>query len=206
MTWAGFLALLAKASSVTLVGPLHDTPVTPDEPTIFVDGGSQFRVKVEKFPTISVGDGDSGSTLDVTLSPEKDFSDLAFVLRELPRQVVKAQLLGFLGGRLDHELANLGELQQFLLDRPRGARVEMRRSGRAEVIGFTGSATLDIQGLFSVIVLEASVVTISGECRYKLSGGDPLVPGSSHGLSNIGRGRVTVASDGPCFIFLIADA
>ena len=207
MTWAGFLSLLDKGAAVTLVGPLHDKPLAPSEPVVFIDGGSQFRVQNEKFPSISVGDGDSGSTeLDVKLPAEKDFSDLAFVLRELPRHVVNLRLLGFLGGRLDHELANLGEIHQFLLDRPPGARVEMKRAGRLEVIGFTGKIKLDISGSFSVMVLETSEVTISGDCEYDLDGEEPLVPGSSHGLSNTGSGAVSVSSAGPCFIFLNANA
>ncbi len=204
MTWPAFLAELGKSAAVTLVGPLHDKKFSAVEPTVFIDGGSQFRGNGEKFPTISVGDGDSGgAALDVKLPEEKDFSDLAFVLRELPRHVVTLRLFGFLGGRLDHELANLGEIHQFLLDRPKGARVELEKAGHLEVIAFTGSMKREINSLFSVMVLETSEVTIAGDCDYDLDNEEPLVPGSSQGLSNLGTGQVEITSAGPCFIFLI---
>lgn len=202
--WLNFVARLSGATRVTLVGPLHHETFNPVEPTIFIDGGARFRsADPEKFPCISVGDGDSGdSPLDVKLPAEKDFSDLAFVLRELPDYVKNLRLVGFLGGRLDHELANLGELHQFLAGRSADARVDMENGGRANVIGFNGHLEHKIQGLFSILVLESAEVQITGECRYALNKATTLEPASSHGLSNEGNGLVKLSSSGPAFLFL----
>lgn len=205
--WPGFLAQIGGASRVTLVGPMHDRSVDVSEPTVFVDGGARFMGNLGGAPSIRVGDGDSGvADLDVRLPAEKDFSDLAFVLRELPVAVVALRLLGFLGGRLDHMLANLGELHGFLARRSSGL-VELEGSGvvggRAgvQIVGFVGSLELRISGVFSVMVLESCEVRIEGECKYPLKS-TTLPPASSHGLSNEGHGLVRFSSRGPCFVLL----
>lgn len=197
--WPGFLARLQSGSKVTLVGPLHSGPFEPAGPTVFVDGGTRFRRKdLEKFPCISVGDGDSGQAeLDVRLPAEKDFSDLAFVLRELPQTVLDLRLVGFSGGRLDHMLANLGEIHRFLKSRGPAAQAAVDRM----IVGSGGNLELKILGGFSVMVLESADITISGDCRYPLHEGT-LEPASSHGLSNVGHGMVRISAGGPFFVLL----
>src|SRR4051794_25182624 len=133
--WAEFLTAIASEEEVTLVGPLYHQRHTPLMPTVYVDGGTRFRNEGgwaaghgghSAFPTVSVGDGDSsGGSLDELLPSEKDYSDLAFVLRSLPASVNEVTLLGFLGGRRDHELANLGEVNEYLKARPRTCRVDL---------------------------------------------------------------------------------
>jgi thiamine pyrophosphokinase len=201
--WPGFLAGLRGTTRVTLVGPLYNETFSPSAPTVFVDGGNRYRrAGLENFPCISVGDGDSGQgNLDVRLPAEKDFSDLAFVLRELPPAVADLELLGFWGGRTDHLLANLGELHRFLAKRGPGAKAEMAEGGVIQAVGFKGRLERRISGIFSLMVLERTEVKIEGECRYPLKNPTALEPASSHGLSNEGHGLVTVASNGPCFLF-----
>ncbi len=196
-----FMAHLENQTSVTLVGPLLGAAHRPAGPTIYVDGGANFRPAGPlPFPAISLGDGDSGGPLDETLPAEKDYSDLAFVLRELPRHVDRLNLFGFLGGRRDHELANLGEVHQFLRRRSQ-ARADFL-DGALAVIGFSGVLELDFRGVFSLMVFETTAVTLQGLCKYKLDGSVPLEPASSHGLSNEGAGPITVQSLKPAFIFL----
>lgn len=201
MKWPAFLAQLEKHSSVTLVGPLIGAPHAPVEPTVYVDGGARFKPPENAGPpTITLGDGDSGGEMDETLPVEKDYSDLAFVLRELPKNIEQLHMHGFLGGRRDHELANLGEVHQFL--RKRGqARADLYGE-KLTVTGFCGQLQIDINGLFSLIAFEASAVLLQGECKYKLDGTTVLDRVSSHGLSNEGSGLVMVQSSKPVFIFL----
>jgi thiamine pyrophosphokinase len=211
--WAEFLTAIAAEKEVTLVGPLHHQRHTPLMPTVYVDGGSRFRneggwaaghTEHSAFPTVSVGDGDSsGGSLDELLPSEKDYSDLAFVLRSLPASVKEVILLGFLGGRRDHELANLGEVNEFLKTRSQHCRVDLVGNSGDRVIAFAhGALTLDVIGGFSVFVLEPATVKIAGQCRYPLPAGSVISPLSSHGLSNEGMGRLNIASDSPCFILL----
>src|SRR3982750_1407403 len=114
--WKNFIGELGSQSQISVVGPMLNRVFTPSAPTIFVDGGTQFRPVGEKNNPIriSVGDGDSGGiNLDVLLPKEKDYSDLAFVLSNLPPTVRHVELIGFLGGRRDHELFNFGEVHKF---------------------------------------------------------------------------------------------
>lgn len=186
-------------------------------PTIYVDGGSNFRndggwagaltadapLGKSSVPLISVGDGDSASgKLDEVLPAYKDYSDLAFVLRSLPPHIVAVEMLGFLGERRDHELANLGEVHAFLKTRTEFCRVEIHSVDQTVFAFARGTLTAEIHGTFSVMVLEPAAVKIDGACDYKLEGDVVLQVASSHGLSNEGSGEVAITSDQPCFVFL----
>ncbi|MGE0528533.1 MAG: hypothetical protein AB7G93_12390 [Bdellovibrionales bacterium] len=204
MTWAEFITQISSAPEVTLVGPLLDKPHSPLGPTVYVDGGSRFRSadRTHVFPSVSVGDGDSStSALDVMLPAAKDYSDLAFVLRELPPSVTRMELVGFLGGRQDHHLANLGEIYRCLSRRDQFTSLRMIKDNNAYILAFgRGQVLLTLHGAFSVFVLELAQIRISGECRYPLSLDTTLYPFSSHGLSNEGFGRVQIESVKPCFV------
>lgn len=210
--WTDFLSQIADAREITLVGPLYQNRHVPQMPTIYVDGGTRFRgegggwatqhVK-GSHPTVSVGDGDSApGQLDELLSPDKNFSDLAFALRSLPHGVREITLLGFLGGRRDHELANLGEVHAFLRTRSQFTRVDLVGLGGQRIVAFTrGTFTLERRGEFSVFVLETANVRIEGDARFPLPAGSaPLSPFSSHGLSNLAAGTVQISCAEPCFV------
>lgn len=207
MKWPAFLSLIKDSGHVTLVGPLYNQKHTAVTPTIYVDGGGIFAdpAAVDN-PVVFVGDGDSGTEveLDEKLPVEKDYSDLAFVLSALPQSITRVDMLGFMGGRRDHDLCNMGEVHAFLQARAHFTCVEM--SGReSRVIGFCkGRVNLDIQGIFSVFVLESAAVKISGECKYPLSRERVLSPLSSVGLSNEGFGAVEIESGSPAFVILPA--
>jgi thiamine pyrophosphokinase len=149
---------------------------------------------------VSIGDGDSADIpLDETLPKDKDYSDLAFVLRGLPKSVVHLDLLGFLGGSRDHELLNYGEIHHFL------STASVFRSVRFDdvVVAFAGGKlSMEVHGRFSVVVFEPAQVTITGSCAYPLEDATSLPPVSSKGLGNTGFGTVFVESTAPCFLFL----
>ncbi len=197
MTWASFIGQIQNQQTLNLVGPLLGRPFASEEPTVYVDGGSHFRTPGGL--SISVGDGDSGTKLDHMLNPEKDFSDLAFVLNGLPVATKQLFLHGFLGGRRDHEWAVFGEVHRFLGTQP-GSRAEFKHNGKIAIIGFCGNYSSHITGLFSVLKLDSGPVRIEGQCKYPFHGTLGVL--SSHGLSNEGHGLVTVTSETPAFIFL----
>ena len=186
---------------------------------MYVDGGSRFRLdggwasaatphehvgEGTHHPAVSIGDGDSSAgSLDELLPAVKDYSDLAFVLRSLPPSVRDITMLGFLGGRRDHELANLGEVAEFLKTRNAFARVDMVGGNGDVIVAFArGTLGFDVSGEFSIFVLEPAGVEIRGMCKYPLSAYQTLAPLSSHGLSNVGNGRVDITSVLPCFVVL----
>lgn len=202
MKWQQFLSDIRKATIVTLVGPLYGKMHVPVTPTIYIDAGAHFRTfsVTDNFAEVSVGDGDSAETeLDEKLPEEKDYSDLAFALRHLPKSIDHVDLLGFLGGSRDHELINFGEVHHFLKDSPRF------RSARFDdlVVAFAGGKlSMEIHGRFSVVVFQPASLQITGSCSYPLNDPTPMPEVSSMGLGNMGFGTVFVECTAPCFLFL----
>jgi len=163
---------------------------------VFVDRGVFFRKQQEG---VSVGDGDSaGQKLQHQLEPNKDLSDLAFVLENIPDHFERLVLLGFLGERRDHELMNLAEAHRCL-----------KRSGRSRTLLFDDSVqalskgqwSLQIQGTFSVFAFEPVEFSLQGDCRFPLQPPNAFRALSSHGLSNQGFGTVKIETSGPLFLF-----
>ena len=190
-----YLDRFKTSNEIHLVGPLTGGSRDYPEPVIFVDGGGDYRIQKTG---ISVGDGDSAiSEMDVKLNYSKDYSDLAFVLNYLPRQLKKIYFHGFLGGRRDHELMNLAEIHRFLQGK-NSTRVSMEDN----VLAFSaGDYEFEINGLFSVFLFADTTVEIAGDCEYPTNKGKKIIPLSSHGLSNIGKGMVNLKCNGPVFIF-----
>jgi thiamine pyrophosphokinase len=202
--WKHFINALTGYAQVFVVGPLfRGRNYVAQGPTIYVDGGSQFRPidgNDADIPSITVGDGDSTATkLDVILPKNKDYSDLAFVLQTLPANVRHVELLGFLGGRRDHELINYGEVHRFLSTQALFTTVRFDDA----IVAFSGgSLKIQIDGTFSVCVLEEASLRIAGACHYTLETETKVSPASSLGLSNVGQGTVVIDCDKPCFLFL----
>jgi thiamine pyrophosphokinase len=94
-----------------LAGQLTDTCIL-----VAVDGGLRTCRAARRRPDLFVGDVDSTRRVPrglraVVYPRDKTFSDLAGALRELrSRKVQVVSVAGLLGGRLDHEWANLFEL------------------------------------------------------------------------------------------------
>jgi len=102
-------SLVARASALTAM--MADRCIL-----VAVDGGMKTCRAARRRPDLFVGDGDSQRRIPtdvptVVYPREKDFSDLAGALREVrKRKVQVVAVAGLLGGRLDHEWANLLEL------------------------------------------------------------------------------------------------
>ena len=185
----------AAQKSVSIVGPLYDGETSFHDPVIYVDGGTQFRRQREG---LAVGDGDShNGVLDEKLNPIKDYSDLAYVLASLPAYFNEICLNGFLGGRRDHEWANLGEAHAFLKQRHSATQLHFG----SRISGFSsGRWQLEVNEPFSLLCLETAKVKLVGECRYQLKQETRLESLCSHGLSNVGHGAITLKMDKPVFI------
>ncbi len=195
LTITRYLHDYATQKSVSLVGPLYDGKASFHDPVIYIDGGAQFRRQGEG---LAVGDGDShDGVLDEKLNPIKDYSDLAYVLASLPAYFNEVCLLGFLGGRRDHEWANLGEAHAFLKQRHLATQLHFG----SRISGFSsGRWRLEIDESFSLLGLETANIKLIGECRYQLKQKTRMEPLCSHGLSNVGHGGVTLQTDKPVFI------
>ena len=205
--WAmlkNYLQRFADRRRVTVVGPMLGVPFNPtaaEEPVIWVDGGVNHRPQDAGQDCVgfSVGDGDSAAEkLDQELDTDKDYSDLAFVLGCLRARFSSVVLLGFLGGRRDHELFNLGEVHHFLAAAKTPTRVRFDDSLEVYSAGEWG---FEIHGVFSLMVFEPTTVKLAGACKFPLTTPTKIAPLRSLGLSNHGFGAITLTTRGPAFIF-----
>lgn len=195
--WQSFLTHLNAFGEITLVGPFAAQRKEWPTPSIFIDAGARHK---SSHPLhFSVGDGDSADVpLDFTLPAEKDYSDLAFVLSQLPNSIIRLSMVGFLGGRKDHELLNLGEVHRFLTRRSVATECDIDWS----VCGLSaGQWVLKLNGLFSLVAFTPIKAAVTGDCRYQLKGITELEAFSTHGLSNEAWGQVALNISGPVFIF-----
>jgi len=195
MTLESYFGKFSNCRQITLVGPFFDNRQTIEDPVIYVDSGSRFRTADEG---ISVGDGDSIDTpLEIQLNPDKDFSDLAFALGNIPEHYREIDLAGFLGGRRDHELINIGEAHHFLSTRKLSTKLRFDH----EIIGFSkGQWQFDRSGSFSIVTIEETLLQITGDGLYTCPEKTTFPPLSSLGLSNAGSGTICINCDGPVFV------
>jgi thiamine pyrophosphokinase len=178
-------------------------PSLPDSlaslPTLAVDGGAAYCKKIDAW----VGDGDSQADAVNCLhkyqfSPQKDQSDLALALNLLaPTRPQTIHAWGFLGGRRDHELLNLGEALAFLASRSvcRIQFYDHEGSIAVDCLG-PGEWTIHRHGLFSVISAQDVVLKMTGDCTYPIPQEITLAPLSSFGLSNWGHGDIHLLTQG----------
>ena len=190
----------------TVVGPMG--PALPafllSNPILCVDGGAEFCSRMD----IWVGDGDSNKmSIDspniFKFSPQKSESDLALALslfsKNYPRTL---QMWGFIGGRKDHELLNLGEIMRYL-DGKTHAEVILYDSKtlKPAVRCFaSGDWVIHHSGLFSVASTKTVKVKLLGDCEYPLPEFTEFSPLSSLGLSNSCQNEFQLINDGAVMV------
>ncbi len=196
---------LSQNTEWTFVGPLG--PLVPDflltHSVLGVDGGAHFTEKLD----VWVGDADSYEKVphikDCHKLPiDKDASDLNFALRLFSTSLpYKFHFWGFLGGRKDHELFNLGEALSFLDKNPECQILLYESSGKLafHLLG-AGDWKFTHHGLFSLGSIKNVSLTLKGACRYPILKETLIKPLSSFGLSNLGEGEMILQTHGPVFI------
>lgn len=197
---------LREQTEWAFVGPMG--PGLPDSlkhlPIIGVDGGAHFHSNLD----VWVGDADSYDKEVVAghiyrHPAEKDQSDLSLALSlfKEPRHY-KFHFWGFLGGRKDHELFNLGEALTFLDQHLECQIMFYDDKGKIlfHVLG-TGHWKFTYHGLFSLGTLKKTMVRLRGNLQYPISKYQLLNPLSSLGLSNTGKGEMVLENDGPVFLY-----
>ncbi len=164
---------------------------------IFVDGGMIHKGKFQKKApgllknsfTLGDGDGPQKSRLNFKKN-EQDLSDLAFCLQKMQKErgLKNIILLGFLGGRRDHELFNLGEVALFLKQKN---NVRVYFEDKIEFLP-AGTHRVHFHGTFSLGSLFPNKIKISGECLYPLLKWTKIEPLSSLCLSNEAHGDFSI--------------
>lgn len=161
---------------------------------VAVDGGLRTCRAARRRPDLFVGDADSAKVVprgmtSIVYPREKDFSDLAGALAEIRRR--RAQFVvvaGLLGGRLDHEWANLQEIAGHAADfagvlapTARGTIVVTTRGCRASTVRGRTVSLFPLGGS-AVVTLRGTRWTLA---RRRLAQG-------SHGLSNVTGTRLAL--------------
>jgi thiamine pyrophosphokinase len=162
---------------------------------VAVDGGLATCRACRRPPDLFVGDVDStrcvpARTPSIVYRRDKDHSDLAGALQEMRRRAVSVVgIAGLLGGRIDHEWANLLEVGK----RARSFAAIVARAERATLIITAQGCRVKLPrgAIFSLLALTGSAcVTLAG-ARWTLRR-ERLTPGS-RGLSNVAAGHVALA-------------
>lgn len=149
---------------------------TGDDLKICADCGYKNAQKIGIVPDFAVGDFDSGSleeiprdTEIIEVPAEKDFTDASFAVDlALERGADFIYIIGGLGGRLDHTMANMGILERlwsmgvraFITDGKNRARYIERTSELVPRAGFK---------YLSIIAADKEARGVSAEgCKYPL--------------------------------------
>lgn len=161
---------------------------------VAVDGGLRTCRAARRRPDLYVGDADSAKVVPrgmtaVVFPQDKDFSDLAGALVEVRRRRAQVVVVaGMLGGRLDHEWANLqevaahaSEFAAVLAPTDRGTVLVTTRGCRAATVRRRTISLLPLGG--------SAVVTLRGT-KWPLTR-RRLAPGSQ-GLSNVTGTRLSL--------------
>ena len=186
----------STTKKASLYGPLLKSfpKAENDSIHLFVDGGANFQHLISN--SLSVGDGDSfDGRLDVILPTDKDISDLGFCLIHL-HHYLTIKLYGFIGERLDHQLAVFGEIYHFL----KAGKNQVCFLDHEIVVTNIENLELNIFGTFSIFSLEEINLSINGHVKYPIKS-KKIQPFSSYTLSNIGDGALSIKADKPYFIF-----
>jgi len=158
---------------------------------IAVDGGANVLSKIEIKPEIVVGDFDSikremlhklkDSGVEIIHEPMQDNNDLEKAFNHIPDGVNNIIMIGFLGKRLDHTLANLFVSKKFI------EKYKILISDRLQDVYVLSPRCYEVdtkkEQLISLFTFDrAEKLTLKG-FKYNLENCD-LLP-SSLGLSNI---------------------
>ena len=172
---------------------------------IFIDGGLKHLNKFKKASFSTYGDGDSSQKPMDLKKTNQNLSDLAFFFKEAAKKnnlkkYDQYLLLGFLGGRVDHELINFGEIARFMLHFKSSDKVKVMLEDKIEFFP-KGVSEFSISGTFSLVSFEPCDLKIDGLCSYKSRNTIKLLPLSSRGLSNVGSGLIKIQNSAPIALF-----
>lgn len=197
---SSFLTLLSQEVTtlpgVKLIGPLALACGLQKNlekwATIYIDGGVNFKEIYPCKKSLSLGDGDSAKSnlkaLDVLFPEDKDQTDLGLALSLLRDYELPLRLIGFTGGRREHEWALIGDVMDFLAS----AKSPMVFWDTHSLFLPAGHHHLSGQGLFSLFSLETKGVRLTGDIRFPVDPPRPFRAMSGLGISNQADGKFEI--------------
>ncbi|EQC48059.1 hypothetical protein [Bacteriovorax sp. Seq25_V] len=184
---------------IQFIGPMDsNTPIDYELDTIIIDGGlNRVYDTLSSFKKIKniIGDNDSNITetsMTTKLPRDKDESDLEYALKIVnENQYSNVRLNGFLGGRKDHEFANI--LTIIGIVKSKGPHPFRMYVDSQILITNQTFEKLNHHGVFSVFSIDNNILTISGKVKYPLLK-KCIRPLSSHGISNEAHGKFEITN------------
>jgi len=168
----------------------------------FIDAGLKHLPKLKKYisstvPMVSFGDGDSSKSQMTYPKLNQNQSDLAFFLSLMKKNKIYGlyHFQGFLGGRLDHELINLGEIIQFIDSIKTPKNNSLAIIEKKILCLPPGKHKIHLNGIFSIISHVDSNLTLKGHCDFQILKPKILKSISSQGLSNKGFGKIEISTN-----------
>lgn len=176
-----------------------------DDFAIYCDCGLNHREGLDLEPSLIIGDFDSHEnpnldTETIVLPCEKDDTDTFFAVKEAIRRGFDDFLLiGIIGQRIDHTLANLSIL--LMLDSQGKHALALDDHSELEILSRQPILIPDTFSFFSLLCIEGSVtgVTIENakypldnatiECDYQYAVSNEVLPGKSARVS-VSDGRL----------------
>lgn len=196
-------------NKIVFIGPLFNikdiSQIDLNAGLIFIDGGShflpEFKSHNDKIAPFIVGDGDSSHQnqhFDLKLPTKKDQTDLEVGLSLMPSHYFELQLWGFLGGRLDHELANYGAVAHFLSERQ---HTQIVFFDQKQMLLSSGNHQLNFKGPFSLLALAETQLHLEGQIEFATEEAITLEPFVGRGLSNASLGPFEVFTSHPLLLW-----
>jgi thiamine pyrophosphokinase len=167
----------------------------------FVDGGVVHLPPDPSPYYFSLGDGDSSceNKMQLLFPRSKDYTDLELALALIPGYFKHVSLHGVWGKEKDHELANLGAINNFLISYSHIKNVHI--DDRHFFLN-SGNHLAKIEGKFSLLVFQETTLNIKGNCQFTTGKNSLMGTLNGRGLSNIGAGEVEITLNKPALLYL----
>jgi thiamine pyrophosphokinase len=185
---------------IQIILPLAKKLTNFSLPAFFVDGGCDHLPAETSALHFCLGDGDSSNKnkMQLLFSSSKDYTDLELALMLIPGHFKQVSIHGVWGNEKDHELANLGAINDFLINQNLIKKIQI---DNYHYFLNAGEHIADIQGKFSLLFFQETLVDIKGSCQFTTDEKRNISTLSGRGLSNVGSGKVNISLNRPALLY-----
>lgn len=191
---------MMNTKTINLIGPLPVNPsnINYDYEAIIIDGGLNHKLNFQK--QISIGDNDSSQAdVDILLNKDKDYSDFSKALEYIEPNIEQIICYGLIGGRLDHQLAILGETCAYLKKKYGIFHFHNQHNKKLSIFS-PGKWEFNTYGEFSIQTISRQKIKIIGSVKYQIQEYTYVDSLSSHCLSNVASGHYHIYCQEPAII------
>lgn len=195
--------------SIIVLGPMkiksaHKKEILAqkDALILLLDGAKADFLKSES-SLFLFGDGDSSKKRPDFYKTNQNISDLEFLLSHLKglKKLESCTFYGLSGGRIDHELFNIGEILRFLDEKIKQKIPPPAISIDNRLYFITAQTThFSFKGRFSLASFEKNTIRIKGNVDFELIKWQKIKTLSSLTLSNVAHGEFYIETKKPLLL------